>query len=203
MRFVQINLQHAKASTALLCTKLAKQHTSIALIQEPWIAKSKVSGFQSLKSHRVYWDKTQQKPRAIIVIDKNIPAHPLPLFTNRDATTIQIDSQDGQTIVICSAYMPSDQPNPPSEQIRSLVTHCKSNHHQLIIGCDANAHSTVWGSHDINKRGESILDFLLLYNLEIANKGNTPTFISSRYNLVRSEERRVGKECRSRWSPYH
>ena len=23
------------------------------------------------------------------------------------------------------------------------------------------------------------------------------------YNLLRSEERRVGKECRSRWSPYH
>ena len=22
-------------------------------------------------------------------------------------------------------------------------------------------------------------------------------------NLLRSEERRVGKECRSRWSPYH
>ena len=28
-----------------------------------------------------------------------------------------------------------------------------------------------------------------------------PRFRSSR--LVRSEERRVGKECRSRWSPYH
>ena len=24
-----------------------------------------------------------------------------------------------------------------------------------------------------------------------------------RVNLLRSEERRVGKECRSRWSPYH
>ena len=24
-----------------------------------------------------------------------------------------------------------------------------------------------------------------------------------RSELVRSEERRVGKECRSRWSPYH
>ena len=23
------------------------------------------------------------------------------------------------------------------------------------------------------------------------------------YSLLRSEERRVGKECRSRWSPYH
>ena len=23
------------------------------------------------------------------------------------------------------------------------------------------------------------------------------------YDMIRSEERRVGKECRSRWSPYH
>ena len=29
----------------------------------------------------------------------------------------------------------------------------------------------------------------------------TPSEKSS--SLVRSEERRVGKECRSRWSPYH
>ena len=25
----------------------------------------------------------------------------------------------------------------------------------------------------------------------------------NRFDLLRSEERRVGKECRSRWSPYH
>src|SRR3712207_9494719 len=29
------------------------------------------------------------------------------------------------------------------------------------------------------------------------------TFESSSHLLIRSEERRVGKECRSRWSPYH
>ena len=29
-------------------------------------------------------------------------------------------------------------------------------------------------------------------------------FAAERYEIiVRSEERRVGKECRSRWSPYH
>ena len=27
--------------------------------------------------------------------------------------------------------------------------------------------------------------------------------LSKLQELVRSEERRVGKECRSRWSPYH
>ena len=27
--------------------------------------------------------------------------------------------------------------------------------------------------------------------------------IKNVYKIIRSEERRVGKECRSRWSPYH
>mgnify|MGYP007026196289 CR=1 FL=1 len=31
----------------------------------------------------------------------------------------------------------------------------------------------------------------------------TPTVISGCTDSDRSEERRVGKECRSRWSPYH
>ena len=29
------------------------------------------------------------------------------------------------------------------------------------------------------------------------------SFLMMRLKLSRSEERRVGKECRSRWSPYH
>src|SRR2546430_4897962 len=30
-----------------------------------------------------------------------------------------------------------------------------------------------------------------------------PAFVLRSSGLLRSEERRVGKECRSRWSPYH
>src|SRR5258707_14177963 len=34
--------------------------------------------------------------------------------------------------------------------------------------------------------------------------GNVPQVLQFQNNFVpRSEERRVGKECRSRWSPYH
>src|SRR2546425_11803085 len=50
--------------------------------------------------------------------------------------------------------------------------------------------------------------FGLLYYLnghtfdEIIN-GATPGKVYSTCKLTRSEERRVGKECRSRWSPYH
>src|ERR1035437_1472740 len=30
-----------------------------------------------------------------------------------------------------------------------------------------------------------------------------PSFFRESFFIARSEERRVGKECRSRWSPYH
>ena len=46
------------------------------------------------------------------------------------------------------------------------------------------------------------------WNTTLQRRSKTPTFYHARGrddqgNLIRSEERRVGKECRSRWSPYH
>ena len=38
---------------------------------------------------------------------------------------------------------------------------------------------------------------------EILEKENIFVMDESRASHQRSEERRVGKECRSRWSPYH
>jgi hypothetical protein len=37
MKFIQINLHHSKAATAVVCQKLALGKADIALIQEPWI----------------------------------------------------------------------------------------------------------------------------------------------------------------------
>ena len=35
------------------------------------------------------------------------------------------------------------------------------------------------------------------------NNGEGLPYIIQKTDVTRSEERRVGKECRSRWSPYH
>ena len=37
----------------------------------------------------------------------------------------------------------------------------------------------------------------------ISNTDSRQKYAKTLQNALRSEERRVGKECRSRWSPYH
>ena len=43
----------------------------------------------------------------------------------------------------------------------------------------------------------------LLFILKKSLDNYNITFTNTYEYLIRSEERRVGKECRSRWSPYH
>ena len=60
--------------------------------------------------------------------------------------------------------------------------------------------STLIGATDLDgtgQSGERLTELELLHNcIFLLNAGNETT-------TNRSEERRVGKECRSRWSPYH
>ena len=46
---------------------------------------------------------------------------------------------------------------------------------------------------------------IILRQTKIAGGRRMVLLFSEKYGkiLLRSEERRVGKECRSRWSPYH
>ena len=55
----------------------------------------------------------------------------------------------------------------------------------------------IYGTFDIYH----INDINGLYSLKL--NGTPATFTRMNKLLDRSEERRVGKECRSRWSPYH
>ena len=51
------------------------------------------------------------------------------------------------------------------------------------------------------------LEHVKIIDITRKNKNVIPTVESHKTTLIftnaRSEERRVGKECRSRWSPYH
>ena len=44
------------------------------------------------------------------------------------------------------------------------------------MGTDANAHHTIWGSSDINPRGEDLLAYCTSADLNFCSVGNKPTF---------------------------
>ena len=55
----------------------------------------------------------------------------------------------------------------------------------------------------VNKTMQKHLDDLCDYRRYCWNKGLETWQLMYEAHSLRSEERRVGKECRSRWSPYH
>lgn len=183
----QINLQHCKEATALISRSLAMTHTQISLIQEPYVRNGKVKELDSNEC-KLFVDNRWRNPRACIAIIKSLEAILLPKFCNRDLAVIQMEiklNQANTTIIVASAYFPFDSVAlPPDQAVETLVQHCQTNKIPLLIGCEANAHNTVWGSKGNNLRGVSLLEFICSNNLEILNVGNIPTFRTSRCKEV-------------------
>ncbi|GJQ68737.1 hypothetical protein Trydic_g17269 [Trypoxylus dichotomus] len=56
------------------------------------------------------------------------------------------------------------------------MSHAEAHKLQLLLGCDASAHHTIWGSTGTNKRGESLITHT--NGLVTLNRGNKPTFVT-------------------------
>jgi hypothetical protein len=73
---------------------------------------------------------------------------------------------------------------PPPGELEKLVMECMAGRTHLIIGCDANAHHTSWGSSDNNNRGESLFNYIMANGLDIMNRANRPTFVTTNRQAV-------------------
>lgn len=177
-RCIQINLHHAKAASAVLAQRFNSDHLDVALIQEPYIYNDQV---RCLTGELLYDSYNVGKPRACILLRNGINSLPIPEHTTKDQVAIRafVPTATGMTeIVLCSAYLPGDSNDLEFLPLQGLVNYCGRNNLQLIIGCDSNAHHTLWGSTNINSRGECLLEFLNNSRLEILNMGSSPTFIN-------------------------
>ncbi|XP_029053760.2 uncharacterized protein LOC114881222 [Osmia bicornis bicornis] len=131
--------------------------------------------------------------RACVYVKRGLRATKLTEFCTRDQAAVLLPvgagssgaGSSGANLVICSTYLPYDSEGPPStRELRDLVDYCEVKGLQLVIGSDANAHHIVWGSSNINRRGEVLLEYLSTTDLEILNRGSSPTFITSRRQEV-------------------
>ena len=176
VEFVQINLQHNKAASALLCKQMAEMQCSVILIQEPWINKNKILGLNS-KGSTHFWDSRQEHPRTC-VITKGLEAYCLPQFSSRDQTAVCIkynNAKKEQSVMVASVYMPMEF-TLPSGEMEQLIQYCNDKNIPLILGCDTNAHHFWWGSNECNNRGYILSEYLASTNLEVVNQGCEPTF---------------------------
>ena len=179
LHYWQINLQHCQAASYNLCKELGRLHTYIAMVQEPWICKGTIKGSPSTATKHVGVGK-QGRPRACIYTSGDLNAWMLPKYSNADVVTVSINNLQGvlpKTIIFSSVYMAEENTAPPLI-VEELYKYCNHNSLPLVLGCDANAHHVAWGSSNINKRGEELLEFIASTNLAWCNKGHKPTFIT-------------------------
>lgn len=162
---------------------MARDAIDIALVQEPWIVKGKIAGLGDAR----WWiisDPSEAKPRTCILARKDLRITPRWDFCSKDLAVAGVTVGTGgcaEELTLASAYLPYEQLDPlPSAEVQKLVAHCQAKGAALLIGCDANAHHTVWGSTGINRRGELLLQYIFSTNIEIGNVGNEPTFIDIR-----------------------
>ena len=71
--------------------------------------------------------------------------------------------------------MAAEEPAPPN-LLRDLLVFTENKQIPIVVGTDANAHHTRWGSSDINPRGEDLLAYCASANQNFCNVGNKPTF---------------------------
>ena len=60
-----------------------------------------------------------------------------------------------------------------------------------------------WLGHKVGGALTTISPVVSLFNPVIGSGVASAGLVMKGIGALRSEERRVGKECRSRWSPYH
>ncbi|XP_049309004.1 uncharacterized protein LOC125777721 [Bactrocera dorsalis] len=177
MEIAQVNLHHAAAASAVITSRFTAEKLGTLLIQEPWIHKGEVKGLKT-EANKVIWDLSSERPRTCIVVRSNIDFFCISEFLTQDLVAVQARDSEGKDFVLASAYFPGEAATAPAEAVERLVEHCRLHKLPLIIGCDANAHHTEWGSTDCNARGESLLEYLVGRNLAVENVGCEPTFVT-------------------------
>ncbi|XP_067216927.1 uncharacterized protein [Linepithema humile] len=127
-------------------------------MQEPWIIRGCIRGLAACG--RLFRAPSVDRPRACVAV-KGMEAQLIPHLCSRDVAAVEVNFTDHSV--------------PPVPVIK-LAEYCQEKRLPLIMGCDANAHHTVWGSSDTNDRGRKVLEFLASTDLEILNTGDEPTF---------------------------
>ena len=183
VEFVQANLQHSKGGSAVMQKTLEESDSPwVGLICEPWVCRRRVCGLNNPQRALFAVFENDICPRAAVSVSKSLQPVFLPQLSTRDLVVVQVTIPIigvGVTkLLVASAYLPGER-RVNAQSLERVADFGRAHALDVIIAMDANAHHTAWGSTNINSRGEELLDFVVSQNLQILNRGNEPTFVSS------------------------
>lgn len=193
----QINLQKGQTGVcSLLQYLLPQKHTKLfgnknknndnaflICLQEPPTNKGRIVGFGS--SGQLLYDRSSKRPRAAIFASRDLDIWLVPEFTNGDIVTcIWKTNSIHRDVIVVSVYMDIlDDEVLPKELIK-LMRKAQRKDKEVIICADSNAHSSLWGCEDTNKRGEKVEEIIFSRNLTLHNTGDHFTFHNRRAQTI-------------------
>ncbi|XP_047028061.1 uncharacterized protein LOC124636164 [Helicoverpa zea] len=162
-------------ATQELLIEAGDRKVALALLQEPY-----VGGIRKMRDYhgvRIFQSADQGEgtvKSAIAVFNHDLDVLQCPELTTNNITVVRIRTRAWE-IAVVSFYFEPDQPiEPYLEQLRRIRE--EMGHLDIIVGGDANAKSTWWGSSIIDSRGEEVAGSFEDMGLQVLNTGNTPTF---------------------------
>jgi len=88
IHFLQLNLQHSKAASAVLQRQIAALEYAVILVQEPWTVNNNVAGLRT-QHVSIYCGTSVEKPRTCVLV-KGLSAYNMQQFGSRDVTVVCI-----------------------------------------------------------------------------------------------------------------
>ncbi|XP_054090223.1 cyclic GMP-AMP synthase-like receptor isoform X3 [Zeugodacus cucurbitae] len=149
---LQVNLHKSKIASAELLLNLEKGGYDVALVQEPWIASGNVVAGLKSPNYTTYTPSVTNKVRTAVLVSKKLYSHVNLNLSTDDLTVVAVKDCRDELILLASCYLPHDGEAPTAE-LQRLVATSSRRKQSLVVGADANAHHTIWGSRDINAIG--------------------------------------------------
>ena len=145
----------------------------IGFFQEPYTVQNKVV-FRP-QGYKVIPEATcTAVPRAALFIPNIIQSISLGHLNKPDCAVAQI-KWNSLDILIASIYLDKDD-DVVQPWLSDIVEYADNRNMAVLLCLDSNAHSSFYSDAVSDERGGDLEDFIMTYNLDIANKGHIPTF---------------------------
>ena len=149
---------------------------SIYLLQEVYYTPKGNPGVR-VKSH--FHGKSKSRAAIYLSSLQSCKFVAMDQFTDYDIATGIIEGGSfKEPTIIASVYLEDTVTEKPKilPKLKELVEFSQAHNKRLICGIDCNAHSSLWGCDELNKRGEMLEDFIFDYDMMVQNIGNRKTW---------------------------